>query len=186
MTQIPLSRRAVTRALATLPIIAVPVIGRAGAAHTGDNTMNMMSTIAPSPDRTAWDAAMQKYLLLKSEEDEFDAHHWTPLYAIEKQCFGEPTGRGRNGNGWRLNESAEHSVWKAATNYDAIMERSAELGDAVHDAKWDLLEIPAPDLAALRFKLEDIMNEEEGVQLYRDEYMAIVIADYRRLLPGAA
>jgi hypothetical protein len=72
MTELRLSRRAVTRALATLPIIAVPIAGRAGAASEGDNAMNMMTTISAKADRSKWDAAMARYLAAKAESDAFD------------------------------------------------------------------------------------------------------------------
>lgn len=70
MTDLRLSRRDVTRALATLPILAVPALASAagGAGKLGDNAMNMHSTnfattsaVARPPfDARAWFGRFRK------------------------------------------------------------------------------------------------------------------------------
>lgn len=79
MSNLAVSRRAVTRALAVLPVIAIPAVAGATsrAGEHGDNDMNAITTIAPaspqfdprSRDRAFWRALDQWQALV----DEFEA-----------------------------------------------------------------------------------------------------------------
>jgi hypothetical protein len=73
MTEIRLSRRAVTRALATLPIIAVPAIGRAGAANGGETTMNMhraLTAARPVQSSAIWKHVVAEYRAARAHWDD--------------------------------------------------------------------------------------------------------------------
>lgn len=86
---------------------------------------------------------------------------------------------------------AEREAVKIRHNYDAVSARDEELAEAAYDASWALFDIPAPDLAALRFKLEHLFGDGakeggEGAEPWAQHVMAGVMADIRRLLPKEA
>lgn len=60
-----------------------------------------------------------------------------------------------------------------------------ELSDAWADAEADLMEMPAPDLHALRWKLDHFMLDHGGLShaSYSVDYLRQTIKDYQRLLP---
>lgn len=67
MTDLAVSRRAVTRLLATLPLIAVPAAGRAVAASEGDYAMNMHRTIMSTKTAGDWRSLVDRYLETRRE-----------------------------------------------------------------------------------------------------------------------
>ena len=72
---------------------------------------------------------------------------------------------------------------------DAADERAEELGDLLAEAGTVLMDTPAPDLAALRWKLDHITGEakrEDGsLASYTSSYMRQTLDDIARLLPSA-
>jgi len=64
-------------------------------------------------------------------------------------------------------------------------DRADELCDAWSDAESDLMGIPAPDLQALRWKLDHFMLDHNGVYhaSYSVDFLRQTIADYQRLMP---
>lgn len=70
--------------------------------------------------------------------------------------------------------------------YDEADEKADELGDREHDARWALMNMPAPTLPALLWKLEYLLtSDESGCASWSNEAMAQTVADMRRLLGEA-
>ena len=70
---------------------------------------------------------------------------------------------------------------------DAVSAEGERLGQAMSDADTALMETPAPTLAALRWKLDRLMEvEADGYTAgWSEDYARQTIADYRRLLGEA-
>lgn len=83
---------------------------------------------------------------------------------------------------------AQLQAVKDRHGYDAAMNKADQLGEANHDATWALFEIPAPDLAALRWKIDHLFGASEDceVEPWSAEVMKTFLADVRRLMPEAA
>lgn len=117
--------------------------------------------IAQASPRAAWDAAMARMTKAKAANDQFNADIWYPAYHREK-------------------------VDPAYTIPESVDELSDRLLDAFINAKAELMEMPAPDLAALRWKLDIALEIEENGELapWKAHYVAQTLVDYRRLLPA--
>lgn len=72
--------------------------------------------------------------------------------------------------------------------YDAVLERDDALATADCDATWELFELPAPDLAALHWKIEHLFGKSDDfeVESWSANVMQNLMADTRRLLVGEA
>ena len=70
---------------------------------------------------------------------------------------------------------------------DEADDRWEVLGERVAEAECALMDTPAPDLAALRFKLDHLLepDSEGSTACWSRDYVAQTIADYQRLLGGA-
>lgn len=82
-------------------------------------------------------------------------------------------------------DSAVRAI-RARFNMDALEERGEKLGDRVYKATWALMDLPAPDLAALRWKLDYLTNSGAGIDAYESTAIAQTLADIARLLPTGA
>lgn len=76
---------------------------------------------------------------------------------------------------------------------DRLDEKAERLGDALADAQRRLLDMPAPDLAALRWKLDRVLalehaDDEDGgnIPAWSHSYVRQTLADIARLLPAGA
>lgn len=73
---------------------------------------------------------------------------------------------------------------------DDLDDQSDDLGDRMADAQSTLMDLPAPDLSALRWKLdhltEDAQGEDGSMACYGHSYVAQAMRDIARLLPEAA
>jgi len=183
MKHLDVSRRAVTRALVTLPMIAVPTLACATgvAGSTGEPAMNMHATfISATASRAAWDAARARYEAARAAERAFDDAVWIPAKAARKAKFGEdhwlPLGHAGR---------PEIEAWEKVNGFEKIYARLEEIGDALADTQVALLETPAPDLVALRWKLENTIEpgDEGDIAQWCDDIRLAIVADYQRLLP---
>lgn len=70
--------------------------------------------------------------------------------------------------------------------WSAIQKRQNILDDRIGHARQALLKMPAPDLAALRWKLEHTIEPDETGDTvhWHDEVRLVIVADYQRLLPA--
>lgn len=70
-----------------------------------------------------------------------------------------------------------------ATGYDAAGKLHDDTDEAAYEAKWALLFTPAPDHAALLWKIETMLTPEDGsITPYTDEAIEPLLSDARRLL----
>ena len=68
------------------------------------------------------------------------------------------------------------------TGMDVADQRWEALGERVNDAEAALMDLPAPDLAALRWKLDQALRiDGDSTPCWSAEYVRQTIADYRRL-----
>ena len=86
---------------------------------------------------------------------------------------------------------SEFQAAKDRHNYEAVTDQDEALSQAAYDARWALLETPAPDLAALRFKLEYLFadgaaEDGNGAEPWAQHVMANLMADVGRLMPKEA
>jgi|GEM_PF-3375583 len=177
MTDLRLSRRAVTRALITLPTVAVAASLPASMTKAEDP----VEWNAHTDGRSAWDAAIAHYRHAKAQADAYNDKVMNPLYDKEEARFGDAYHIRQSNPQW-----AEICAWRDEVGWHDANLRFDALVETEHSAKWALLLMPAPDLAALRFKLEDVINTPEGIQPYGKDYAAVLVDDYQRLLPVEA
>lgn len=75
-------------------------------------------------------------------------------------------------------------------NYDEVVERDEALSDAAYEARWALFDLPAPDLAALHWKIEHLFvldrDADESATPWHPDIIATLMADVRRLMPQEA
>ena len=73
------------------------------------------------------------------------------------------------------------------TGMDKADQRWEELGERVSDAEAALMNLPAPDLAALRWKLDQALRiDGDSTPCWSAEYVRQTVADFRRLCGEAA
>lgn len=116
-----------------------------------------------SPDRGEWQASMQRYRQAKAAADAFDWNTYQPGCQAVLDAGGIYAP-------FDLEMQMEHlrDIESAAEMY--LMQR-----------------VPAPDLAALRWKLDRALLVEEGQMVgWAEDYTRQTIADVARLLGAAA
>jgi len=181
--------------------------------------MNMHSTIKPAADRSAWDAAMARYMAAQAASDEYDERVYRPVYdeiyrraprpdltlkvpladgstyteQLIPAFLNSDCERGRFGgavvpfrDAWRAHEKTLAQV-EQELGFAATAARHEALVEDFSDAHTSLLLIPAPDLAALRWKLGETIEPGTGgdINPWCDEIRLAIVADYERLLPNA-
>lgn len=78
---------------------------------------------------------------------------------------------------------AQHDRGSGMTEAD---ERWESLGSAVADTRSALMDLPAPDLAALAWKLAQLREDDGSLIPWEPEYIQQTFADIDRLLPAGA
>lgn len=82
---------------------------------------------------------------------------------------------------------AEAAKADASTSYTTITDRLEEASERCWELQGTLMKEPAPDYAALLWKLEDVLTPDDGhLSELADSYVEPVRADMRRLLGGRA
>ncbi|MFC3429954.1 hypothetical protein ACFOKK_08335 [Sphingobium fuliginis] len=158
------------RALIIAPsIIATPV---AASAATG-------LVCIPTANRGTWDAVMQQFTAAKIAGAEYDRSHVFPLYEAMKAEFGSFALSGEGPMRERC------LAWRSAHNFGAITDQAEAYADAEYDARVELLRMPAPDLAALRWKLDETFADDE-IALWCDDIADAIREDILRLMPKGA
>lgn len=84
-------------------------------------------------------------------------------------------------------DAAMAQMIAANSAYEASEDEPNGLCDAWADAERRLMDMPAPDRAALRWKLDHIFGDNDGEwqAQYSVGYVRQTVADYRRLLGDA-
>ncbi|MFQ3895311.1 hypothetical protein [Sphingobium sp. R-7] len=168
------SRRDVIRALATLSVASVPTMAVAAP----------MLVCAPTDqvaaDARAWNAAMTHYRKAKADGETFDRERLGPQFEAAKIKFGEE--RPFKGQpGW-----AEYKEWCEASGFSSVMDQWDEMSKAESDAHVALLKMPAPNMAALRWKLEQTFDADGEIALWSEKIALTIRADFLRLLAEEA
>lgn len=71
-------------------------------------------------------------------------------------------------------------------NMDALDDRAEEIGNRLADAAETLMAMPAPDLAALRWKIDYLTDGNQRWDGWDGDYAKATLADIIRLMPEAA
>ncbi|MET0240194.1 MAG: hypothetical protein ABW184_09890 [Sphingobium sp.] len=131
---------------------------------------------AATPDRCEWDTLMSQHRAAKLAGAEYDRSHVNPLYAAMKAAFGDfaiPL------------DDPRRDEWRTAHNHDAIIAQNEHYADLESNARRTLLRMPSPDLAALRWKLDETFADDD-ISLWCDEIANAIRADIARLMPKGA
>ena len=124
------------------------------------------SALAAPADRRAWEFALARYRAIEQAAETFDAEIYEPLWEKER-AFDEAHG-------------TAHIV------PDDIHDRHERLWEEVCDAAGEVLDAPAPDLPALRWKLDYLTGGGKDWAAWCDEAVQQAMLDMARLLPTAA
>lgn len=131
----------------------------AGALAAAGATVSIPAAMSAASSLSAWDRATADYLAAKSQADAFTAAHYDPHYE-------------------RWDADRNHAI---PAHIDNEMQPH---DDRVGDRETALMKMPAPNGAALRWKLDRALHVDfgEATSAWSEEYVRQTIADYRRLL----
>lgn len=135
--------------------------------------------VAGHSDRRVWDNLMAAHILARDEGAKLDRDVIDPIHAEEKRLFGDYA-VGRNNPRYE-----EIEAWHQANGHQPVFKKWEALSDREADTKSALLRMPAPDLAALRWKLDQTFEDDE-IALWCEEIVLVMRADFARLLPEGA
>lgn len=163
MTQLATTRRAMLGAMAAAPVaLAVPAAAAARPAK---------------PDRRAWEAAMERYERAKAASKVAGERHDRTAATYEAITGTKPycaTGR-----------DEALSLLCGFTQIDNVID---DYGEAESNASTALVEMPAPDIEALNWKLDYLFGEDarsgdekDCVPGYCSQWMDVVLSDTARL-----
>jgi hypothetical protein len=129
--------------------------------------------------RATWDSALGVLRHAENAMGDYDRDFYDPIMAEEERLFGEVTHKAG---------SNELKAWRASSGYNGICDASQRLSDAVGAAHTAMLMTPAPDLAALRWKLEQTIEPGDNgdIATWSDRIRLSIVADYQRLLPATS
>ncbi|WP_380789373.1 hypothetical protein [Sphingobium xenophagum] len=174
MNTLTSSRRDVMRALATLSVASVPTMAIAAP------VLSCTPTDQLATDASAWDAAMALYRRAKSDCAAYERSHVEPGYEASRAKFGEdhPV---MGETGW-----LEYREWRKVSGFDAVVKQCDIKAEAEGDALVALLKMPAPDMTALRWKLEQTFEADGEIALWSERIALTIRSDFLRLLPAEA
>lgn len=148
--------------------------------------------VSIAADRSEWEIAMARFRLAKAAHGKFFAV-FERAYAAEV-AFEEARGVVHQlpDGSWTRDYFDRRRALRAelGTSHvvpDHMHERIEALSDRMNDAERAALDTPAPDLAALRWKLDRLTveaNEPDGdLPPWSHEYVRQTLADIARLMP---
>jgi hypothetical protein len=132
---------------------------------------------APNAVRREWEHALARLQAATQAAEDFDAQTFNPLFDHQR-AVEDAAGLDHSKPGWWRDRDAflaEHGDGHRVP--EAINDRHDELWSLVGDAQIVVLRTPAPDQAALRHKLDYLLEDGDEVE---------ILADIARLLPPAA
>jgi hypothetical protein len=145
-------------------------------------------TAAPSALRRGWEHALARFQVAEQAAEDFDAQTFWPLYNHEVEVE-DAAGIDRSAPGsWRDRQAYIEEHGDGHRVPEDINDRHDELWSLVGDAKEDVLRTPAPDQAALRYKLDYLLEDDgsDSISGWSRDYVAQTLVDIGRLLPPAA
>ena len=148
-------------------------------------TLPVAASSANAVDRTAWEQALARFNSTKRAADDYEAHVLTPvadrmeaLQAANGITPGQPRYLERRMAFVEANESAY-------LDYHAIIDEQERLTDLFCEATEAALQTPAPDLAALHWKLDYLTDAGTNFPSWTPGFVEQTFADMARLLPQA-
>lgn len=138
-------------------------------------------------DRSEWERALRKF---KDAEALADRHYkqvYLPL-SNKAERVEDAAGLDRARFGfWERRKAFVNVNPNLYQDLNAASEECDRLGDAVADALGEIMDTPAPDFAALRWKLDQFRDERDGsLQCFTASFTEQAYADMARLMPPAA
>lgn len=121
--------------------------------------------------RDAWTAAKARFVQSQREDDHYYNRHVRPA-ANALEHYDIP------GNPNRSGDKDFQRVWE---KYLSPENHSDQLFDLKHEAMRAMVACPAPDLAAVKFKLERVIADEAWETNYGEEMLAAIMGDLDRL-----
>ena len=149
--------------------------------------------------RAQWDKALQHLAEAETAYRHYEKTVWEPAYEREL-AFEESHGLVAPGTDPRRatpdymeKRAALLSAHPLFAIPDDVNDEIERLSTAFADAQTALMKLEAPDQAALRWKLDHVLELEDtdsphggSIPCWTAGYVLQTIADYRRLLPEAA
>ncbi|WP_167539628.1 hypothetical protein [Sphingobium xenophagum] len=123
---------------------------------------------------------MTHYLKAKADGETFDRERLGPQFEAARAKFGNKQPM-KDAPGW-----AEYKEWREASGYEAVMDRWDLMTQVEGEAHTALLRLPAPDMAALRWKLEQTFDDDGEIALWSETIALTIRSDFQRLLIGEA
>lgn len=142
-------------------------------------------------EQTAWLAAMEAMWTADRAFDEYKDAVWEPLSKAYEAWLTENGASRKLGDGgpvqWERRKVLE-DVHPLKGEWEAVNEEIDRLTDVFSDAQTALMEMPAPNKAALRWKLDKLLDDGDDISTasWSMDYARQTIADYRRILSGEA
>jgi len=140
---------------------------------------------APAPV-DGWSAALARWEAATAAEQAYFAETYQPLWVQdEERRMAVETNHTAEG-------AEAHKAWSETSGWNAVNDRIEELQGEVDDARKALLQQPAPNGAALLWKLDRLFEKDEGegdtasMAAWHLGFVEQTMADFRRILGGEA
>lgn len=162
-------------------------IGSAAAGATIATVAVAVPAAAFAAPSRPWDRAMQRMIEAKRATYRYDAEVWDPAFRreieFERQHGVDYREPGHHAKRLRLID--QHG--NAHCIPDAVADEQERLCDAYCNAQTELMGMPAPDRAALRWKLDLLLEPDAdgSTGSWSRDYIRQTVADYQRLLGDA-
>lgn len=146
-----------------------------------------IAAAAAGTDRVEWDRAMSRFKEAEALADRHYSQVYLPL-SNKAERVEDAAGLDRARFGfWERRKAFVNVNPNLYHDLNAASDECDRLGDAVADTLGDLMDTPAPDLAALRWKLDQLRDERDGsLQSYTASFTEQAYTDMARLMPPAA
>ena len=147
--------------------------------------------VANGGNRAAWDTAMARYLDAKVETERHWREKYGPAHASYLQWVdieGGAIGSGDGPDFWRRRAEVV-GRYPQMDAFDTMAREQDRLNEIETLRKWELMATPAPDRAALLWKLDQAFEPDDDsdsdVPGYSKTDLRQTFAEYRRFLGDA-
>lgn len=136
-------------------------------------------------DRSEWERAVRNFEQVTADAERYDREVWNPL-SEKLDRIEDAAGLDRARYGfWDRRKAFMDVNPKLYHDYSVVADEVDRRGDAVADALGEVMDTPAPDLAALRWKLDQLREPDGGLAPWMSGMVNQTFADIERLLPHA-
>ncbi|MCT2559237.1 hypothetical protein N0B51_09595 [Tsuneonella sp. YG55] len=134
-------------------------------------------------DRTEWERALRHFEKVTADAERYDREVWLPL-SDKLNRIEDAAGLDRARFGfWDRRKAFMDVNPKLYHDYSVVSDEVDRRGDAVADALGVAMDTPAPDLAALRWKLEQLREGDGDLSPWTAGFVRQTFEDVERLLP---